>query len=67
VGVRLVGCHVGGSAWVHSSALLLDMEKAAGRHATKASQNITVSANNPTADTVEPTVERLCQRLIVSG
>jgi len=66
-GVKLVGCHVGGSACVHSSALLFETEKAAGRQETKASQKIIVSANSPIADTVEPTVDRLCQRLIVSG
>lgn len=58
---------MGGSACVHSSALLFEIEKAVGRHETKASQKIIVSAKSPIADTVEPTVDKLCQRLIVSG
>jgi len=43
------------------------MENITGREETKASQNITVRANNPIADTVDPTVDILCHNLIVSG
>ena len=58
---------MGGVDWVHSRARFLALEKSAGRQFIKASQKITVSANNPMADTVEPTVEMLCHKLIVSG
>jgi len=58
---------VGGVDCVHSRALLLDSEKSVGRHETKASQNIRVKANKPIAEIVEPTVDILCQILIVSG
>jgi len=60
-------CQVGGIDWVHSKALLFAKENRAGRHDTKASQNITVNARRPKADTLDPTVDILCQILIVSG
>ena len=67
LGTKFTECHVGGVDWVHSSALLLDIENNVGRQDTKASQNINVKANKPIADTVDPTVDILCQSLIVSG
>lgn len=67
LGTRFIECQVGGVDWAHSREPLLAMENITGREETKASQNITVRANNPIADTVDPTVDILCHNLIVSG
>ena len=58
---------MGGVDWVHSSAEFLALENIAGRQLTNASQKIIVNANSPIAEIVEPTVDILCHRLIVSG